>query len=168
MKVWENILKKLRKDISIQPEKFWESLDEMPLFNWRKCIDGSLIYVRRETLLNTVQNESDEAQWTKLFDEYIKKYGLGKLYKKWIDISVKKSLAECEFVKTRDRFALTKIELEEAKLKSLIENKGEGVGIEKTLIYLSKWVGYRINEKEISVSEYFNLMEEYGKANKTK
>jgi hypothetical protein len=31
---------------------------------------------------------------------------------------------------------------------------------------LSKWIGYRLNPKEISVVEYFNILAQYGKANK--
>jgi hypothetical protein len=38
--------------------------------------------------------------------------------------------------------------------------------IEQTLIYLGKWLGYRLNPKEINVIEYYNILDEYGKANK--
>ena len=140
----------------------------MPLFNWRKCIDGNLVYVRKESSLNGTQNAKDEQYWLILFDEYIQKYGLGKVYKKWIDIAAKKSILESDFVLTRNRFKLTEIEIQEHKLKSMLENKGEGTSIEKSLIHLSKWMGYRLNEKEVTVKEFFDLMEEYGKANKTK
>ncbi len=47
-------------------------------------------------------------------------------------------------------------------------NNGNGMTIEQTLVYLSKWAGYHINAKKITVVDYFNLLEEYGKANKTK
>jgi len=30
------------------------------------------------------------------------------------------------------------------------------------------WCGYKIDQKTTSVKEYFTLLEEYGKANKTK
>jgi hypothetical protein len=38
--------------------------------------------------------------------------------------------------------------------------------IEQTLIYISKWIGQWINPKQITAREYFNLLKEYGKANK--
>ena len=80
----------------------------------------------------------------------------------------RKAILECDFVITKDKFKLTEIGVEEAKIKSMLDNKGEGTSIEKSLIYLSKWLGYRINIKEVTTLEYFNLLEEYGKANKEK
>ena len=40
--------------------------------------------------------------------------------------------------------------------------------IEETLVHLSRWAGYRLNAKELSVVEYFNMMKQYGKENKQK
>jgi hypothetical protein len=38
--------------------------------------------------------------------------------------------------------------------------------IEQSLIHISKWIGQWINPKTITAREYFNLLKEYGKANK--
>lgn len=77
-----------------------------------------------------------------------------------------KAIYELEFVNTRDRFKLTEIEIKEAELKSMIDNNGQGMTIEETLIYLGRWLGYRLNPKEINVIEYFTILNQYGKANK--
>jgi hypothetical protein len=102
--------------------------------------------------------------WQNLYDQYIKKYGLGKLYKRLLNVMKEKAVCELEFVSSRDRFKLT--EIEEAELKSMIDNNGKGMTIEETLIYLGKWLGYRLNPKEINVVEYFTILDQYGKANK--
>ena len=47
----------------------------------------------------------------------------------------------------------------------MMKNNGDGMTIDQSLIHLSKWVGYRLNPKEITVVEYFNISEQYGKAN---
>lgn len=78
-----------------------------------------------------------------------------------------KALLECTFVETRDRFKLTEIELKEAELSRALANNGNGMSIEQAVIHLSKWVGYRLDPKEISVAEYFVILDEYGKSNKT-
>jgi hypothetical protein len=93
---------------------------------------------------------------------------MGKLYEKWLKIMKKKAIMECDFVITKEKFKLTEIQIEEAKLKGMLDNKGEGTSIEKSLIYLGQWLGYRLNIKEVTTLEYFNLLEEYGKANKKK
>ena len=76
-----------------------------------------------------------------------------------------KAVYELEFVDSRDRFKLTEIELKEIELKSMIDNNGKGMTIDESLIYLSKWLGYRLNPKEINVVEYFTILDQYGKAN---
>jgi len=60
---------------------------------------------------------------------------------------------------------LNKIELEEKKLKDIIKGDESENQIEKTLIYLSKWIGYRLSIKEVTVFEFYTIMKEYGKAN---
>lgn len=105
--------------------------------------------------------------WQKLYDQYIKKYGLGKLYKRLLSVMKEKAIYELEFVELRDRFKLTEIEIKEAELKAMIDNKGQGMTTEESLIYLGKWLGYRLNPKEINVVEYFTILDQYGKANKT-
>ena len=51
-------------------------------------------------------------------------------------------------------------------MKSLEVYFGDGKDIEVILLWLSKFLGYKINTKETSVKEYFLMLEEYGKANK--
>jgi len=148
--------------------KRYNSIDSLPLYNWIKCVNGSLKYVRRDLKGNEKENETDKETFSVIYDEYLQLFGLGKLYEKWLKIMKRKAILECDFVITKDKFKLTEIGVEEAKIKSMLDNKGEGTSIERSLIYLSKWLGYRINIKEITTLEYFNLLEEYGKANKEK
>ena len=76
----------------------------------------------------------------------------------------KKALLELGFVETWDQFKLTEIKIEVERLKNMMKNNGDGMTIEQSLIHLSKWLGYHLNTKKITVLEYFNLMAEYGKA----
>jgi hypothetical protein len=131
-----------------------------------KCNEGEIIYIKKEVMPGADPNEDDLKAWEKLHDQYIEKYGLSKLYKKLLSLMKEKALLECTFVITRDRFKLTQIELKEVELKSAIANNSNGMTIEEALVYLSKWIGYRLNPKEISVVEYFNILAQYGKANK--
>jgi len=108
---------------------------------------------------------NEQEAWYLIYDAYLSKYGLNKTYKKYLELMRKKALAELEWVITRDRFKLTKIEIETAKLNDMLANMGTGMSIEMTLIYLAKWLGYRLDQKQITAEEYFNILEIYGKAN---
>ena len=112
--------------------------------------------------------ENDIIAWEKIYDSYIKEYGLSDVYKKLLNAMKKKALLEVDFIITRERFKLTEIEMQIANLDAMLMNKGSGITIEQSLIHLSKWLGSWINVKTITTREFFNLMEEYGKENKRK
>jgi hypothetical protein len=108
----------------------------------------------------------DEKHWLDIYDEYIKEFGLGKLYNKMLEAMRKKAMLQCDYVKTRDKFKMTLIDMQIAKLEGMVANGGSGVTIEQTLIHLSKWMGQWINIKKIKAKEYFNLVREYERFNK--
>jgi hypothetical protein len=140
----------------------------MPLFNWIQCNDGNFQFVRVEANTDQEPTENDVKNWFVIYDQYLKKYGLGKKYKRLLDVMKKKALLELEFILTRERFKITQIEVEEANLKAMLANKGNGMTIEQTLVHLSRWLGYQLNTKKITVAEYFNILDQYGKENTKK
>ena len=140
-------------------ERHYQSIEEIPLFNWQKCLEGDVKYVN----LETKEDSSNQEAFTKLYDEFLQKRGVNKEYKKYLDILKKKALLQCEFLITKDDFKLTQIEIEDAKIVSLQKTSEEGLSIDKTLIYLGKWLGYRLDWKIISVSEFYSILEEYEK-----
>jgi len=137
----------------------------MPLFNWIKCNQGELQFTR---INGKGSDEMDVIIWQYIYDDYLKEFGLSETYKRMLNAMKKKAILELDFVLTGDRFKLTEIEIEETRLKSMLNNAGKGTTIEESLIYISKWMGTWLNTKQISVREYFNLLEQYGKANKSK
>jgi hypothetical protein len=136
----------------------------MPLFNWIECNKGNLQYVRKPDGKN---KRRDVEAWTVIYDAYIQEFGLGKLYDRLLKAMKKKVELQLDYIITGNRFKLTEIEVEKARLESMLSNKGNGMTIEQTLIHLSKWLGSWVNSKNITVREYFNLINEYGKANKS-
>jgi hypothetical protein len=124
--------------------------------------------VRVEANTEQEPTENDVKNWFVIYDQYLKKYGLGKKYKRLLDVMKKKALLELEFILTRERFKITQIEVEEANLKAMLANKGNGMTIEQTLVHLSRWLGYQLNTKKITVAEYFNILDQYGKENTKK
>lgn len=140
-------------------ERHYQSIEEIPLFNWQKCLEGDVKYVN----LETKEDASNQEAFTKLYDEFLQKRGVNKEYKKYLDILKKKAMLQCEFLITKDNFKLTQIEIEDAKIVSLQKTSEGGLSIDKTLIYLGKWLGYRLDWKVISVAEFYSILEEYEK-----
>jgi len=157
---------KLKNVFKSKHQKFYTGIDELPLFNWIKCTNGDLRFVRIDSKSITATNENDVDAWNKIYDDYIKEFGLSEMYIKMLNVMRKKAMLEIDFVINRDRFKLTEIEIELSKLEMMMANNGKGITIEQSLVHLSKWMGHWINSKNIITKDYFNLLTEYGKANK--
>ena len=145
-------------------EKHYKSISELPLYNWVKISAGELKFLQKNIEENCSQEELQNA-YEILFDDYLIKRGLSKSYKRLLDLMKKKTLLECEYIITGERFKLTEIELTEQMLRSEIGKDTVDISIEKSLVFLSKWIGYRLDWKVVTVSEYYIILEEYGKAN---
>lgn len=142
-------------------EKFYESIEDMPLYNWHKCMSGDYYYVRvDEKQLNL---PSCEKAFKKLYDSYFEIFGIDKKYKEQIEVIKKIALLQCDYLITRDEFKITQIEVENAKLEMIKTGTSSNVTLQTTLIYLSKWIGYRLDWKQVTVYEYYTLLEESSK-----
>jgi hypothetical protein len=129
-----------------------------------KISTGELKFLQKNIDENCGEEELQNA-YEILFDDYLTKRGLSKSYKRLLDLMKKKTLLECEYIITGERFKLTEIELTEQMLRSEIGKDTVDISIEKSLVFLSKWIGYRLDWKVVTVSEYYIILEEYGKAN---
>ncbi len=128
----------------------YTSIDEMPLYNWHKCMEGEYKYVR-----------FDEKEDTKNVEIFEKVYS--DKFKHQIELIKKIAILQCEYLISKNRFKLTQIEVENTKLEAIKKETGVGMTLQQTLIYLSKWLGYRLDWKQVSVSEYYTILNESSK-----
>jgi hypothetical protein len=139
----------------------------MPLDNWiRITEDGEYKYMCKDP--ENVKGVDLAEAWYNLNDEYIQRYGLSSLYTRLLKKMKEKALLELNYVTSRDRFKLTEISLAEEELRSMMSNRGEGIGIREALIHLSKYMGFRLDPRQITVSEFFNIRDKHGKENNKK
>lgn len=145
--------------------EFWESIEDMPLYNWQKCLDGKIEYVSKSLKLTS----ENEERWEKLYNEFTDFKGIAPKEQKLFNAIKRKALLECEYLRTGNRMNITLIEIEEQKIEAIKKEQGGenggDVSIEKSLILLGKWLGYRLDWKQISVKEFYIIIEEYGKQN---
>lgn len=154
---------KEESDKSCSPDLYFISINELPLDCWVKCTDGDLTQLRKGTKGDP---QMDSIAWEMVYDDYIKKFGLGKLYKKLLEAMIRKAKAELDFCISGNRLKLTTAEIEEQRIETMMRNKGSGMTISQTLIHLSKWIGHWLNIKELKTQEYFDLLSEFEKHNK--
>ena len=165
MRIKANFRRLLWKNSTKSYKGYFYSVDELPLYNWIKITEKrEYIYTRKDLKKGT--DELDIRAYEIIYEVYIATFGLNKLYKKVLEQMKKKALAELDFVITGDRFKLNLVEMELKKLESMLNNNNSDASIDTTLVHLSKWVGTWLNAKDITVKEYFNLVNEIQKENK--
>lgn len=157
--------KLLGRILLFMPGKYWNSIDEMPLYNWIKCNNGELNYARQK---NRGNKTLDRINWVRLYDEYLSIFGLDDRYKKYIEAQKKRAILQSQYIISRDKFKLTEIDIQTQRIKDLEMYFGNGQKIETILTWLGKFLGYKVDQRNTTVTEYFTILEEYGKANKTK
>jgi hypothetical protein len=162
MKILQNFKQKLNKATITNSKKFYQSIDEFPLFNWIKCNSGELEFVN----LKRTKTPLNEVKFIELYNQYIERFGLGKELEKYIELKKELINLKLEFVKTGDASLLNQIEIEKAKLSQLDPTKSQGMDINQCLVHLKKWSGHWINTKEITIVEFKYLLEEYVTSNK--
>lgn len=141
--------------------KFYDSVEDMPLFNWHKCINGDYYYVRIDE--KQVELVECEKAFKVVYASYMEKFGIDKRFKEQIEIIKKIALLQCDYLISKDQFKITQIEVENAKLEMFKTDTSNNITLQTTLIYLSKWLGYRLDWKVVSVYEYYTLLEESSK-----
>ena len=145
-------------------EKYYLTIDELPLWNWIKIMDGETTFIRKN---NVDGNEiADAIVFDELFDQYVNDFGLSKMHKKMLEAQKKRAMLELDFILTKNRFKLTEIDMQIAKIEAMLKNAGSGMTIEQSLIHISKWMNSWINAKSISTREFFVLSNEFERINK--
>lgn len=146
--------------------EYWESIDDMILSFWMKCIGGDYRYSRKKVDLSIEETQEDLSNWIRQYDTYLARYGFNPKYERILKAMRKKALLEIKYVLTRDEFLRTLISIEEAKLEQLRRESNKGITTTRMLIHLSRWYRSHLTIDTVTVAVYNDLCEEYGKASK--
>ena len=154
----------MRLNISNISKKYYLSIDEMPLNNWMECHKGNIHYIKK---YGKRDNDNDLKYWTRLIDQHIDRFGIQDEYKDLMDTQVELAKAQMDYVADENRKALNTIKRLEFKLNKMMVSNGKNIDVDDVLIYLSKFLGYKIDRFTLTVTEYFKMINIYTKANAT-
>lgn len=139
---------------------YYGDIDEMPLYNWRKCNEGKVHYTRKNLEKGT--KKRDHEQWEKTYDSYLAEFGLGQDYARYYELKIELAVIQCEFVETDDRFLLNRIKQLEHEIKELLERE-PGADTDTAIVHLSKWMGSLIDQKKVTVRMFYKMLNEQQK-----
>lgn len=132
------------------------------MYNWQKCNDGDYRYVN----FDLIEHDLNKEKYDHLYDQYLKRFGLTEEFERYMGLLQKKALKQCDYVINKKRFTLTEIEIIDGKLERLNVNFGDGQSVQQTCIHLGKWLGYKVDLKETTVVEFYEIIKEYTKYGK--
>ena len=149
----KNLFKrKSKKPLSKRSGKYYDSIDNLPYWNWKKVNEtGDYSY-----LIISGEVADLELVWFKIFDEYIKEVGLPEEYRDFLELYKEYLVLRIDFELTGNRVLLNFIQIKKIELDK--KSKTEP-GKDNTTAILSKFMGFPVKEKEVTVSEYYNYLQ---------
>lgn len=149
--------------------KYFDDIEEFPLWNWRKCTQGEENYTRIRKQLGT--KKRDSVAWENLQDQHIEKFGLADDHEKILELKMQMAEMQLDYCIDKNAFLLNAIRVIEEDIKEILDRSMEGASIDDCLMALSKWMGFRLDQKVISVVEFQTYLKAYqteAKENKRK
>lgn len=124
----------------------------MPIYNWIMIHKGEIHFLIEER--GKFPGNEAEA-WQKLLNQYYARYGMTAAFKQHLRKMKQLTILVCENAIKFDVVKNIRIQALEAEI-SKYTDEGETVDFFENVAALSKFVGYRVDPKSMSVSEYVN------------
>jgi len=134
------------------------------LYNWDECQKGNLRWVNK----NGVSTKKDFERFEILQDQYIERYDLQYEMIKFLKIKITLTKLRLMYIETGDRMLLNQIEIETANLLKSDPSNIEGMTVDESLAWLRTQVPSWIDKKIITIVEFRDLLNEYGRRNSKK
>lgn len=127
-------------------------LDEISAWLWYEIhkTGNLLLLIKKKRLFGNLAKV-----WDRLNDKYIKEIGLNDRYLAYLEKLRQQTINIADSVLDNDTMATFKREVMEAELEDFL--KTEGPGIDNHAI-LEKFMGFRIDTKQVSILEYEGMM----------
>ena len=149
-----SLISKKKSDYS---DFFYSSITELPIFNWWQISDGDYNYILLDKK-NTIPEKHIVGQVEMLQQEYFDTYGVSDDFEIYFELEKEKLSLEVDLALTGDRFLKTKIRLLQARLDQQKKYKRKGEEYE-VKAYVDKYLGFRLDAKKTTVTEYYSYLE---------
>ena len=148
----------LRTNLLLRFSKKYSSIDDLPMYNWKKIHDTNELKWLFASKADCENNLELETLWGRIYDEYLNEFGLSKEYQDILKLKRKIANLQAEYIVKGDRIVLNYINIEKNALESLYDTNKKGSTFRESLVHLEKMQGIKINTKEITVADYYNYL----------
>lgn len=145
---------------SMSEKNYFNSIKDIILWNWWEVQTGNLEFTRKD--LSKGSAKEDEEAFERINDSYINEFGIDETQKEIIEMQRRIAILQCDFVIEESRYLLNEIKSLQKEIMDLLTNKSKG-DRDGLVIHLEKWLGFRINEKEITANKFYKIVREFEK-----
>jgi len=146
---------------------YYESIDELPIYNWRKINEtNDLKYLLKQKCGLTKKKFLILQQaWEKLYDNFLDTFGINDDFKKVMELKRDILVLKINMQMDKDPFIINFIEMKEVELNAIIKSGESGISFNEIKAHVAKFMGFAINEKETSTRDYYTYVELFKKEN---
>jgi hypothetical protein len=140
----------------------YKSIDDLPIFNWNKVNETNdlrwLLKKQSEKKLYNRQKNVLEAAWNGIFKEFVDAFGIPEQMLKVLEIKRDIAVLNADIILTGDMVLQTFIEIKQHELKELLTSDVK-TGAGEVKVYVEKYMGFKLNERETTVREFYHYLE---------
>ncbi len=145
---------------------YYTTIEDLPVYNWNKIIEEQKYnYI----LLNPSEKKFDvnkcKNQFALLYEEFIDVFGINEQLRGIIELQNEITIYKID-IALGEKSLEALLKLTETKLKKKLEKKESKGNLTK--VYIEKFLGFRLNEKEVTVYEYYNYIKALENVEKNK
>ena len=135
--------------------KCYRSVDELPVYNWFKLHEtGDLIYiVKRGWCSGAARAES----WDKCYRSFFDTFGVSDDFREYLELQRDIAILKADKVVDGDASLQTKIDIKEMLLAQMLETKTKKK-LNEVKVFVEKWMGFRLDERVVTVKEYYTYL----------
>ena len=146
--------------------KLYETIEEMPIYNWFKIVDKSdYSFMLVDPKKDLTQEELADCytQFEKLYSEFIDEFGLSETFIEVLDLKRIIMLHKIDMAITGNMTKKVHIKIAELDLEKLMkqQNKTET----NLTIVIEKHMGFQLDEKKVSVKKFYQYLQDINRSN---
>lgn len=137
----------------------YTDISDFPIYNWFKCIDlkdYTYCLIKRKECNENELNGCINA-FSDMYSQYVDAFGISDNLQEILRIQNQILVYKIDIIFTEDNTIETLIEIKEIELEKLMNVKQSKGNAAKVAI--EKYLGFRLNEKEVSVKEYYDYLQ---------
>lgn len=140
---------------------YYKDIDTLPIYNWRMINKTNDLRFLLKKKAKEIDRKKLAKVWEKIYDSFLDTFGINDDFRRIMELKVEITLEKVQMSLDKDRFRLNFIKIKERELEAInsrTEKEG-GVTFLEVKAHVSKYIGQYIDEKKVSVAEYYTYIE---------